>query len=132
MVPNIFPIEMEDIVMAEETEEKKFISLLADSTVKYLWKNNSTKSWFNEIILDKTGVDLSNYTLVDGDYNSGSDVKDYRTDLTFSDGKNSLINEINRSESEAGEVKGRRYLFRKASNSFNSGEPYKNDYLRYL
>lgn len=108
-------------------DEVKFISLLSDSTIKYLWKNNSTKNWFNEIILDKTGVDLSNYVLVNGDYNSGSNVKDFYTDLTFSDGKNSLINEINRNYSEAGEIKGRRYLFRRAGNSFNSGEEYKDD-----
>ena len=57
----------------------RYVSLLADTTVKYLWKNPNTKKWFNEIILDKTRINLSDYTLVDGEMNTGSKIKDYRT-----------------------------------------------------
>ena len=108
-------------------EDKKFVSLLADTTIKYLWKNNNTRKWLNEIILDKTGVDLSNYILVDNELNSGSKVKDYRLDLVFNNDKDTVILEINREYSLSGEIKGRRYLFRRAGNSFNSGDKYKND-----
>ena len=108
-------------------EKIEFISILSDTTIKYLWKNPITKNWFNEIILDKTGVDLSNYILVDNEFNTGSKVKDFKTDLIFSDGKNSLISEMNREYSISGEIKGRRYLFRKAGSSFNTGETYKDD-----
>ena len=38
-----------------QKKQPRFISLLADTTIKYLWKNPSTKKWFNEIILEKTG-----------------------------------------------------------------------------
>ena len=107
--------------------QTKFVSLLADTTIKYLWKNNNTRNWLNEIILDKTGVDLSDYTLVDNELNSGSKVKDYRLDLVFNNDKDTVILEINREYSLSGEVKGRRYLFRRAGNSFNSGDKYKND-----
>lgn len=110
-----------------EQKEKIYISMLTDTTIKYLWKNSTTRDWFNKIILDKTGVDLREYELVDGEYNSGSKVKDYKTDLTFSDKKNSVVIEMNRDYTEAGEVKGKRYLFRRAGNSFASGEEYKND-----
>ena len=107
--------------------QTKFVSLLADTTIKYLWKNNNTRKWLNEIILDKTGVDLSNYILVDNELNSGSKVKDYRLDLVFNNDKDTVILEINREYSLSGEIKGRRYLFRRAGNSFNSGDKYKND-----
>ena len=65
--------------MVKEKKKLKYVSLLADTTVKYLWKNPNTKKWFNEIILDNTGIDLSDYTLVDGEMNTGSKIKDYRT-----------------------------------------------------
>ncbi|MGM9850364.1 MAG: hypothetical protein ACI31V_05665 [Bacilli bacterium] len=108
-------------------KQPRFVSLLADTTIKYLWKNPSTKNWFNEIILEKANIDLSDYILVDGELNTGSKVKDFRTDLTFSNKKNSLIVEMNREYSLSGETKGKLYLFRRAGNSFNSGEKYKDD-----
>ena len=61
-------------------KDKKFVCLLADTTIKYLWKNDNTRQWLNEIILDKTGIDLSDYILVDNELNSGSNIKDYRLD----------------------------------------------------
>lgn len=64
-----------------------------DIILKYLWKNSVTKKWFNEIILEKVGVDLTDYVLVDGEFNFGSSVKDFRTDLTFSDMKQDLMKE---------------------------------------
>ncbi len=108
-------------------KDKKFVSLLADTTIKYLWKNDNTRQWLNEIILDKTGIDLSDYVLVDNELNSGSNIKDYRLDLVFNNDKDTVILEINREYSVSGEVKGRRYLFRRAGNSFNSGEKYKDN-----
>ena len=115
------------MVEEKEKKEKEIVSLLSDTTIKYLWKNEITKKWFNEIILDKVGIDLNDYTLVDGELNSGSKLKDYRTDLLFSDKKNSVIIEMNSEDGISIQIKGRSYLFRRAGSRFNSGEYYTDD-----
>lgn len=104
--------------------EPKFISLSSDTTIKYLWKKETTRLWLNEIILDKTGINLLNFKMIDNELNSGSRLKDYRLDLAFSNEQDNVIIEVNNKYSLSSEVKGRRYLFRKAGNSFDSGEKY--------
>ncbi len=47
------------------TLEKEFISLTSDTTFKYLYKNNETRLWIDNIIKKKFGLDLSNYKLSD-------------------------------------------------------------------
>ena len=51
---------------------KKFVSLVSDTTFKYLFKNNETRYFFEEIILNKTGIDLKDYMLVDNEDNTGN------------------------------------------------------------
>ena len=102
----------------------RFISLISDTTIKYLWKNETTKIWLNEIILCKTGIDLLDFKMIDNELNSGSRLKDYRLDLVFNNVHDNVIIEINNKYSLSSEIKGRRYLFRKAGNSFDSGEKY--------
>ena len=43
----------------------RFISLGADTTFKYLYKNERTRPWIDHIIKEKFGLDLSEYELVD-------------------------------------------------------------------
>ena len=62
-------------------DEPRFISLVSDTTFKYLWKNDRTRKWLNEIIIDKIGIDLSSFELVDNESNSGSSIKDQRNDI---------------------------------------------------
>jgi len=107
-----------------ENNEPKFVSLVSDTTFKYLWKNNRTNPWIREIVESKTGIDLSNYHLSDNEMNTGSLVKDYRTDLTLSNEKDNVIIEMNNDYYESAEIKGRQYLFRKAGFSFDSSEKY--------
>ena len=107
-----------------ENNEPKFVSLVSDTTFKYLWKNERTNSWIREIVESKTGIDLSNYHLSDNEMNTGSLVKDYRTDLTLSNDKDNVIIEMNNDYYESAEIKGRQYLFRKAGFSFDSSEKY--------
>ena len=107
-----------------EKNEPKFVSLVSDTTFKYLWKNERTNPWIREIVESKTGIDLSSYHLSDNEMNTGSLVKDYRTDLTLSNDKDNVIVEMNNDYYESAEIKGRQYLFRKAGFSFDSSEKY--------
>lgn len=67
---------------------------------------------------------MSDYVLIDNEMNSGSDVKDYRTDITLSNKRDSIIIEMNNGYYASTEIKGRQYLFRKAGYSFDSGESF--------
>ena len=107
-----------------ENNEPKFVSLVSDTTFKYLWKNNRTNPWIREIVESKTGIDLNCYHLSDNEMNTGSLIKDYRTDLTLSNDKDNIIIEMNNDYYESAEIKGRQYLFRKAGFSFDSSEKY--------
>lgn len=107
-----------------ENNEPKFVSLVSDTTFKYLWKNERTNSWIREIVESKTGLNLSDYHLSDNEMNTGSDVKDYRTDITLSNEKDNVIIEMNNNYYDSAEIKGRQYLFRKAGFSFDSSEKY--------
>ena len=109
--------------------EEKFISLISDTTIKYLFKNEDTKGWLIEIIKEKFNIDLNNYYLTSEEDNTGSKIKDYRMDLVF---KNDNINEYIIIEatrggySKANENKAHQYLYRKASFGFDTGSNYKN------
>lgn len=107
-----------------ENNEPKFVSLASDTTFKYLWKNVRTNSWIREIVEAKTGISLIDYHLYDNEMNTGSLVKDYRTDITLSNNKDNVIIEMNNDYYDSAEIKGRQYLFRKAGFSFDSSEKY--------
>lgn len=111
-----------------ENKEPKFVSLVSDTTFKYLWKNEKTKGWFVDIIKNKTGMDLSDFELVDNEVNSGSSVKDQRNDLVLTDFKNEIvIIEMNSSYSISEERKYRYYLYRRAGNNYLTGKNYNEE-----
>ena len=62
-------------------EEKKFISLLSDTTFKYFMKEERFRPFMNRAIYLITGVDIKDYTLIDTELNTGNQVKDYRLDI---------------------------------------------------
>ena len=62
-------------------EDLRFIRLTADTTFKYLYKNEETRNWINNIIKQKFNIDLEDYELVDNELNTGNMIKDYRLDL---------------------------------------------------
>ena len=102
-----------------------FVSLVSDTTFKYLWKNEKTRKWFNEIIIDKIGIDLYNFEFIDNESNTGSKVKDQRNDLVLSDMNNEIvIIEMNSTYSEGEERKYRYYLYRRAGNNYLKGKEY--------
>ncbi len=104
----------------------KFISLISDTTIKYLFKNTETKKWLIEIILNKCGIDLTDYKIYDNEDNTGSLVKDYKMDLVFNKGNDYVIIECNRFTSKFSNIKARQYLYRKASFGFDKGDNYLN------
>ena len=70
-------------------EDLRFIRLTADTTFKYLYKNEETRDWINNIIKQKFNIDLEDYELVDNELNTGNMIKDYRLDLCLK--KNDLV-----------------------------------------
>ena len=106
-----------------------FISLNRDTTFKYLFKNEKTRKWLEEIIYDKCHIDLSNFILVDNEANTGSKVKDYRMDLVLYNPKTkeNVIIEMNGYYSKSSQIKSRKYLYRKAGTGYDKGENYNDD-----
>ena len=108
-----------------ESNKPRFVNLVSDTTFKYMWKNPRTRQWFVDIIMNKTGMDLSDYEFVDNESNTGSSVKDQRNDLVLSDFRdNIVIIEMNSSYSDSLERKYRYYLYRRAGNNYLVGDDY--------
>ena len=107
-------------------KELEFVSLVRDTTFKYLFKNEDTRKWLEEIVYDKFNIDLSDFILVDNKDNTGSKVKDYRMDLVLYNQKTKekIIVEMNGSYSRSSEIKARKYLYRKAGNGYDKGKDY--------
>ena len=103
-----------------------FVSLVSDTTFKYLFKNEDTRKFLEEIILGKTDIDLTGYILVDNEENSGNKIKDYRMDLVLKKDNSIVIIEMNSEYSDAIEIKGRQYLYRKASHGLEKGDKYQD------
>ena len=79
------------IELLEKIKQQKkdnFVSLLSDTTFKYLFKNEDTREQLVNIIKEAFFLYISNYYLLDNEYNTCNKVKDYRYDLKLSDVKN--------------------------------------------
>lgn len=112
--------------MVQDTKQKlRFIKLSSDTTFKYLYKDESTRCWINNIIKQKFNLDLNEYTLVDNELNTGNRLKDYRLDLKLEKGNTVVIIEMNQDYYDFLDVKNYQYLYRVAGNRFDSGETYK-------
>ena len=75
----------------EEKKEKKFISLLSDTTFKHFFKIEDYKEFFNTIIRPYTNMDISEFRLFDPEFNSGNKKRDYRLDIVLESDKVNLI-----------------------------------------
>ena len=73
-----------------------FISILSDTTMKYLMKEERTRNIYLELFSHIIGIDLSNYKIIDNELNSGNKRKDYRLDL---DRKSTRLNSSHSGES---------------------------------
>lgn len=104
-------------------KEKKFYSLTSDTTFKYMFKNPKFKEWFSEIIMDKCGINLMNYELIDAELNTGNDIKDYRLDNLLEDKNNSYC--VVEMQTYKADIKNCMYIFRLTGNSIKSKQSYK-------
>ncbi len=106
-------------------DEKKpaFVSLISDTTFRYMFENEKMRKWFIDIIKAMTRVDLSGYHLVDNDTNTGNFLKDYRSNLVLSDNENCVIIEMNSSYCDAEQNKGKHYLLKEV---YALGEKFTN------
>lgn len=118
--------------MIETNKKYGFVSLLNDTTFKYLWKEERYRKWLAKIIYSKTNIDLSSYTLVDNELNTGNKNKDYRLDIVLKK-DNYIVNiEMNYNPTEYSSIKNHTYLYRLAGNPYISGEDYKNIYVTQI
>lgn len=109
-------------------KKSRFIKLVSDTTFKYFWKNKETKKWYVEIIKEKTGIDLTNYYVTNNEINTGNTLKDSRTDITLTDGKNKVvILEMQNEYSSSAMIKALYYLFRSTGTLFEEGDDFNED-----
>ena len=94
---------------------ENFISILSDTTIKYLLKK---KEYL-------TNIDLTNYTIVDAELNSGNKIKDYRLDLLLNNGDILVNIEVNNQYNKWTSTKSLVYLFRLAGSRLESGSDYR-------
>ena len=113
--------------MKEEKKEKRFISLLSDTTFKHFFKIEDYKEFFNTIIKPIINMDIKDFELYDAELNSGNEKRDYRLDiLLVSDLVDIVISiEMNQFPSEEIKYKDRLYVYSLLAKSLNSGEDIK-------
>ena len=111
----------------EEKKEKRFISLLSDTTFKHFFKIEDYKEFFNTIIKPIINMDIKDFKLYDAELNSGNEKRDYRLDiLLVSDLVDIVISiEMNQFPSEETKYKDRLYVYSLLAKSLNSGEDIK-------
>lgn len=109
-----------------------FILLTRDTTFKYFLKHEELKKYFQQIIYKKTKYNLSDYTLIDNEENSGNKRKDYKMDLVFQKGNHVIILEMESEKSESSRIKDYQYLYRKAGKRFDRGENYTPTYTTLI
>ena len=111
----------------KEKSEKKFISLLSDTTFKHFFKIEDYKEFFNTIIKPIINMDIKDFKLYDAELNSGNEKRDYRLDiLLVSDLVDLVISiEMNQFPSEETKYKDRLYVYSLLAKSLNSGEDIK-------
>ena len=105
---------------------EKFIKPLYDTTIKYLVKSTNTRNIIYKLIYLATGIELSDYTLIDQELNTGNNIKDYRLDLLFNK-DNTIVNlEVNYEVTKWTRRKQYNYLFRLAGSGYDVGDSYKS------
>ena len=117
---------MISLIEKETLVNDNFVSLLSDTTFKYLYKNIDTRSWLQTIIKEVFLLDITDYQLTDNESNTGNKVKDYRMDLKLVNGKNTIIIEMNKEYYEFIDSKNYQYLYREAGSLYDIGEDYHN------
>lgn len=95
-----------------------FISILSDTTMKYLMKEERTRNIYLELFSHIIGIDLSNYKIIGNELNIDNMKEDYRLDL-LEEGNLILNVAINKSTDNNTTVKSLTYVFRLADTEHN-------------
>ena len=113
--------------MKEEKKEKRFISLLSDTTFKHFFKIEDYKEFFNTIIKPIINMDIKDFKLYDAELNSGNEKRDYRLDILLVSNLVDIVIsiEMNQFPSEETKYKDRLYVYSLLAKSLNSGEDIK-------
>ena len=93
----------------ENNEDDKFVSLLAGSTFKYMFKDY--RDFFKKVIKSTTNVDISEYELYNNEINSGNIARDYRLDILLKKDNDFIIIEMNKNADKRTLLKARKYLY---------------------
>ena len=111
----------------EEKKEKRFISLLSDTTFKHFFKIEDYKEFFNTIIKPIINMDIKDFKLYDAELNSGNEKRDYRLDILLVSNLVDIVIsiEMNQFPSEETKYKDRLYVYSLLAKSLNSGEDIK-------
>ena len=107
----------------ENNENDNFVTLLADSTFKYMFKDY--RDFFKKIIKSTTNVDISEYELYNNEINSGNIARDYRLDILLKKDNDFIIIEMNKNADKRTLLKARKYLYAIAGGGLVEGEEFK-------
>ena len=107
----------------ENNENDNFVTLLADSTFKYMFKDY--RDFFKKIIKSTTNVDISEYELYNNEINSGNTARDYRLDILLKKDNDFIIIEMNKNADKRTLLKARKYLYAIAGGGLVEGEEFK-------
>ena len=108
----------------DENKESKYISLLSDTTFKYMFKDERFRPFFVKIIKYITNIDIEGYKLLDNELNTGNMTKDYRLDILLEKGNDLISVEMNQFVGPSVGIKNHTYLYRLAESGYISGEKF--------
>ena len=108
----------------EEKKEKEFFTLLSDTTLKKMFKDEDSRFFFEKVIKYYSKLDLEGYELYDNEINSGNVARDYRLDVLLKKDRDFIIVEMNKDVSERVLIKNRMYLFLIAGGGLEKGEDF--------
>ena len=104
-------------------DNDKFVSLLADNTFKYMFKDY--RDFFKKAIKSTINVDISEYELYNNEINSGNKARDYRLDILLKKDNDFIIIEMNKNADKRTLLKARKYLYAVAGGGLVEGEDFK-------
>ena len=107
----------------ENNDNDNFVTLLADSTFKYMFKDY--REFFKKAIKLTINVDISGYELYNNEINSGNIARDYRLDILLKNGNDFIIIEMNKNADKRTLLKARKYLYAVAGGGLVEGEDFK-------
>ena len=110
----------------------RYISLLSDSTFKYLFKKKNYRFFFEEVIKYTTGIDIRGYKLLDNELNSGNRIKDYRLDILLEKENHLISIEMNQYVYPYIHIKNETYLYRLAGSGYLESDQYKRKYVTQI